>query len=300
MPPELGADDLYAVLGVDSSVKADALRPAYLRACRDTHPDKQGGSEEAFERVQKAWSVLSDPEERAAYDDRREAWLERRAARADKDAAGPGVSQRGVVPGVHIKVHGQQNGPGGAPKEREVSEAERVAAAQLEVAPLTEEEWLAEGAERADAARRAGTAAFRAGDFAAAAERYTEAVRFVASGGRPRFDVATLYSNRSAAFAAVGRHARALADAEEAVSHKPGWAKAHLRRGVACEGLKHHQEAADAYAAAERLAGDDPTREEAAAGRERAAAAARAAVERSGGEVEATIAEVRHTLEQRL
>jgi curved DNA-binding protein CbpA len=43
------------------------VRQAYLQAARVAHPDK-GGSTDAFAAVQKAYGVLSDPEQRAVYD----------------------------------------------------------------------------------------------------------------------------------------------------------------------------------------------------------------------------------------
>lgn len=45
---------------------------AYLRAARDTHPDKHVGDDGATERFQevgRAYTVLSDPERRTLYDE---------------------------------------------------------------------------------------------------------------------------------------------------------------------------------------------------------------------------------------
>ena len=62
---------LYAALGVGPGAEAGELRGAYLRACRETHPDRAagaGGGGEAFLEVQAAWEVLRDPERRGEYD----------------------------------------------------------------------------------------------------------------------------------------------------------------------------------------------------------------------------------------
>lgn len=60
---------LYEDLGASPASSASELRQAYLRRLASAHPDK-GGSEGAFHRVQAAYAVLSDADERAAYDER--------------------------------------------------------------------------------------------------------------------------------------------------------------------------------------------------------------------------------------
>ena len=62
---------LYEALGVGAGAEAGELRGAYLRACRETHPDRAagaGGGGEAFLEVQAAWEVLRDPGRRGEYD----------------------------------------------------------------------------------------------------------------------------------------------------------------------------------------------------------------------------------------
>jgi tetratricopeptide (TPR) repeat protein len=87
-----------------------------------------------------------------------------------------------------------------------------------------------------------------AGDVEAAVQHYTAAVRLVAAAWDDSLplDVAALYSSRAAAFATLGKHTRALADAEQAVERRPAWSQAHLRRGVACYHLSHYHEATEA------------------------------------------------------
>ena len=67
----LAALDHYEVLGLPRRSGAEALAVAYRRAARLVHPDKCGDAqaEEAFNRVQEAFVVLSDPELRRFYDD---------------------------------------------------------------------------------------------------------------------------------------------------------------------------------------------------------------------------------------
>lgn len=62
----------YDVLGVPRNADHAVIRKAYLRASLRCHPDKNPGQEEEakaeFVEVGQAYSVLGDPEKRAAYD----------------------------------------------------------------------------------------------------------------------------------------------------------------------------------------------------------------------------------------
>lgn len=66
--------DYYAALGLDLFATADEIRRAYRQAVRRVHPDANGaaGSIEAFRQVQEAYEVLSDRDQRSAYDRWRE------------------------------------------------------------------------------------------------------------------------------------------------------------------------------------------------------------------------------------
>lgn len=104
------------------------------------------------------------------------------------------------------------------------------------------------------AQQAAGNAAFGAGDYEAAAASYSRAVELsdpFAEG------TAALFSNRAACYTKLGRFAAALADADAAVAVRPGWAKAHFRRGAALFGLRRFAEAAAAHAAGLALAPGD-------------------------------------------
>ena len=64
--------DLYAVLGVARDADEDTIRKAYRKLARRFHPDVNPGdepAEERFKAIAEAYSVLSDPERRANYDE---------------------------------------------------------------------------------------------------------------------------------------------------------------------------------------------------------------------------------------
>ena len=65
------AQDYYQTLGVDRSADAAALKAAFRKAAMEHHPDRNGGCENSaakFKEINEAYSVLSDPDKRAAYD----------------------------------------------------------------------------------------------------------------------------------------------------------------------------------------------------------------------------------------
>jgi molecular chaperone DnaJ len=62
--------DYYDVLEVDRSASSDELRRAYRRLAKKYHPDvsQENGAEERFKEINEAYAVLSNEEQRSAYD----------------------------------------------------------------------------------------------------------------------------------------------------------------------------------------------------------------------------------------
>jgi DnaJ-class molecular chaperone len=66
-----GGETFYDILGVDQKCSQDEIKKAYRKLSFIHHPDKNGNSQESTEKFQKiseAFSILSDPDERAKYD----------------------------------------------------------------------------------------------------------------------------------------------------------------------------------------------------------------------------------------
>jgi curved DNA-binding protein CbpA len=58
----------YETLGVGKDATPEEIKVAYRKQAMLHHPDREGGSDEAFTAAGKAYELLSDPERRANYD----------------------------------------------------------------------------------------------------------------------------------------------------------------------------------------------------------------------------------------
>jgi DnaJ family protein A protein 2 len=63
----MSTPDLYAAMGLSRGASADEIKRAYRKESLLRHPDR-GGTKEAFQELQRANEVLSDPSKRAHYD----------------------------------------------------------------------------------------------------------------------------------------------------------------------------------------------------------------------------------------
>jgi len=60
-------DNLYSILGVSKDADDNEIKKQYRKLCLTNHPDK-GGKAEEFQKIQKAYEILSDTEKRQIYD----------------------------------------------------------------------------------------------------------------------------------------------------------------------------------------------------------------------------------------
>lgn len=68
----VGVPNLYTMLGVVHCASPDEIKAAFRKECRRWHPDVNNTPEAAqrFDELNKAYSVLRDPDMRARYDQR--------------------------------------------------------------------------------------------------------------------------------------------------------------------------------------------------------------------------------------
>lgn len=60
-------EDFYKILGVSETANESDIKKAYRKLASKHHPDK-GGNTEVFQKIQEAYSTLSDQQKRAEYD----------------------------------------------------------------------------------------------------------------------------------------------------------------------------------------------------------------------------------------
>jgi DnaJ-class molecular chaperone len=67
-------EDWYDILGVEPDADEKEIKRAYREVAKKHHPDKNNGdkeSEEKFKKAAEAYEILSDPEKRKAFDEKR-------------------------------------------------------------------------------------------------------------------------------------------------------------------------------------------------------------------------------------
>ncbi|MFA5841028.1 MAG: DnaJ domain-containing protein [Candidatus Paceibacterota bacterium] len=60
--------DYYEILGVNKGASKDEIKKAFYKLAHKHHPDKKGGNEVEFKKVNEAYQVLSDDAKRSKYD----------------------------------------------------------------------------------------------------------------------------------------------------------------------------------------------------------------------------------------
>lgn len=60
--------DFYKILNIEKNATEDEIRKSYKKLALQYHPDKNNGSDERFKEIAEAYSVLSDKDKKAQYD----------------------------------------------------------------------------------------------------------------------------------------------------------------------------------------------------------------------------------------
>jgi hypothetical protein len=96
-------DDYYALLGIDVRADPSEIRHAWRRLALRWHPDRAGpGATTTFLKISTAYTVLSDPLARAAYDRRRDATARAAPAREGVASQPPPVAPPRRAPAVML------------------------------------------------------------------------------------------------------------------------------------------------------------------------------------------------------
>jgi hypothetical protein len=87
-------EDHYETLEVNPTASFDTIHKIYRVLAHRVHPDNpDSGSEEGFKRLVTAYRILSDPEQRAAFDVERARVISKRWRIFDPESAAPGLEQ---------------------------------------------------------------------------------------------------------------------------------------------------------------------------------------------------------------
>jgi DnaJ-class molecular chaperone len=93
-------DDYYALLGIDAGANRADLRRAWRRLALRWHPDRAGpGATATFQKILAAYTVLSNPLARTAYDRRRGTPARSPGARSSDATTAPPAATRRSAPG---------------------------------------------------------------------------------------------------------------------------------------------------------------------------------------------------------
>ena len=60
--------DYYSILNIPKTASIDEIKKAYRKLAMKHHPDRNGGDDTQFKKVQEAYDVLSDPAKKQQYD----------------------------------------------------------------------------------------------------------------------------------------------------------------------------------------------------------------------------------------
>jgi DnaJ-class molecular chaperone len=60
--------DYYSILEIPKSASAEEIKKAYRKMAMKHHPDRNGGDDTQFKKIQEAYEILSDPNKKQQYD----------------------------------------------------------------------------------------------------------------------------------------------------------------------------------------------------------------------------------------
>lgn len=112
--------DYYEVLGVDKNADESAIKQAYRTQAKKYHPDLHPGDAEAeknFKEVNEAYSILSDPQKRAQYDQFGHAAFDPTSGGGNGGGFGGGFSDFGDLGDIFGSIFGSAFG-GGSTRQR--------------------------------------------------------------------------------------------------------------------------------------------------------------------------------------